>query len=138
MTAWNGKPPFSLRKTVNVSETCLRCHGQFPWQNMEGLAGPWHEIRDDMEPEGTNGCLTCHETIRTNRHKVGYLKAAAIEEAAKAGSSDTCYGCHGGRAWYRISYPYPRTPWPDMPKDTPDWAKGRPTAADARFRIDAK
>ncbi len=133
MTSWNGKPPFSLRKMVNTSETCLRCHGSFPWQNMEGLSGPWHEIREDMEPEGTNGCLACHETIRTSRHQVNYLKAAGIEEAAKD-SSDTCYGCHGGRAWYRISYPYPRTPWPDMPKDAPDWAKGRPTAADARFR----
>ena len=134
MTSWNGKPPFTLRKTVNPSETCLRCHGQFPWQNMEGLSGPWHEIRADMEPEGTpNGCLVCHESIRTSRHQVNYLKPKGIEDAAKE-SSDTCYGCHGGRAWYRISYPYARTPWPDMPKDTPEWAKSRPTAADARFR----
>ncbi len=138
MTSWNGKPPFTLRKMVNTSETCLRCHGQFPWQNMEGLSGPWHEIRADMEPEGTpNGCTVCHETIRTERHKVTYLKAAGIDEAAKD-SSDSCYGCHGGRAWYRISYPYPRTPWPDMPKDTPEWAKSRPTASDARFRLQGK
>jgi len=129
--------PFTLRKMVNPSETCLKCHGQFPYQNME-LPGPWHEIRADMEPEGTaNGCLTCHETIRTSRHKVIYLKAAGIEEAAKE-SSDLCYGCHGGRSWYRISYPYARTPWPDMPADTPEWAKARPTASDARFRIEAK
>ena len=130
--------PFSLRKMVNTSETCLRCHGSFPWQNMEGLSGPWHEIRADMEPEGVaNGCTTCHETIRTERHKVNYLKAAGIEEAAKE-SSDTCYGCHGGRSWYRISYPFPRHPWPDMPKDTPEWAKSRPTQSDARFRLETK
>lgn len=129
--------PFTLRKMVNPSETCLRCHGSFPWKNME-LPGPWHEIRADMEPEGTpNGCLTCHETIRTARHRVTYLKAAGIEQAAKE-SSDVCLGCHGGRAWYRISYPFPRTPWPDMPKDTPVWAKDRPTAPDARFELGTK
>lgn len=137
-TSWNGKPPFTLRKMVNPSETCLRCHGQFPWQNMEGLSGPWHEIRADFEPEGTaNGCIVCHETIRTSRHQVNYLKAAGIDDAAKE-SSDTCYGCHGGRSWYRISYPYPRSAWPDMPKDVPDWAKSRPTAPDARFRLTGK
>lgn len=136
--SWNGQPPFNMRKMVNPSETCLRCHGQFPWQNMEGLSGPWHEIRADMEPEGTaNGCTVCHETIRTERHKVTYLKAAGIEEAGKE-SSDACYGCHGGRSWYRISYPYPRTPWPDMPKDVPEWAKSRPSAPDARFRLTGK
>ena len=129
--------PFTLRKMVDPSETCLKCHGQFPYQSME-LPGPWHEIRADMEPEGTaNGCLTCHETIRTNRHQVNYLKAAGIEEAAKE-NSDVCYGCHGGRSWYRISYPYPRTAWPDMPADTPEWAKGRPTEPEARFRLQAK
>ena len=130
--------PFTLRKMVNPSETCLKCHGQFPWQNMEGLTGSWHEIRADMEPEGVaNGCLACHETIRTSRHQVNYLKAAGIEEAAKE-SSEACYGCHGGRSWYRISYPYPRSPWPDMPTDTPEWAKSRPTAPEARFRLQPK
>lgn len=130
--------PYTLRKMVNPSETCLKCHGQFPWQNMEGLTGPWHEIRADMEPEGVaNGCLACHETIRTTRHQVTYLKAAGIEDAAKE-SSDVCYGCHGGRSWYRISYPYPRSAWPDMPTDTPDWAKARPTEPEARFRLQPK
>ena len=129
--------PFTLRKMMEPSETCLRCHGQFPYQNME-LPGPWHEIRADMEPEGVaNGCMTCHETIRTSRHHVNYLDAAGIEAAAKE-SSDTCYGCHGGRAWYRLSYPFPRTPWPDMPKDTPDWAKDRPTAPEQRFKLGTK
>ena len=53
----------------------------------------------------------------------------------KAGkdSADACHGCHGGRAWYRISYPYARTPWPDMPTEVPEWAKSRPTQSEARF-----
>jgi hypothetical protein len=126
---------FTLRKMVNPSKTCLRCHGAFPWRNMEGLSGPWREVRKDMEPEGTaNGCLVCHEeTFRTNRHKVTYLKGEAIEALAR-NNSDVCYGCHGGRQWYRISYPYPRTPWPDMPAETPDWAKNRPTQSEERYR----
>lgn len=139
VTSWNnGNPPFTLRKMVNPSETCLRCHGQFPAENM-GLAGKWHELRADLETaDAPNGCLSCHaETFRTARHQVTYLKTKEIEDAAKAGSSDTCYGCHGGRAWYRVSYPYPRTPWPDMPTDMPDWAKDRPTSADARFKLPA-
>ncbi|MEZ5825578.1 MAG: hypothetical protein R3C97_12825 [Geminicoccaceae bacterium] len=126
-------PAFTLRKMVNPSDTCLRCHGSFPWENMEGLAGPWHEIRADFEFEpGENGCLTCHgDLFRTVRHQVTYLHADRIEELAQE-SSDVCYGCHGGRAWYRISYPFPRTPWPDMPEETPEWATGRATASDVR------
>lgn len=137
LTANNGAAPFTLRKRVNPTETCLRCHGSFPVKSME-LPGPWHEVRADMEPEGTpNGCLTCHANIRTERHKVSYLKADGIETAAE-NSSDTCYGCHGGRQWYRISYPYPRTPWPDMPTELPDWAKGRPTKSDPRYQSTGK
>jgi hypothetical protein len=48
-----------------------------------------------------------------------------------------CYGCHGGRQWYRISFPYPRHSWAGMPEETPDWAKNRPTESEARFRIPA-
>ena len=70
--------------------------------------------------------------FRTNRHNVTYLKAAGIENLAQAGS-DTCYGCHGGRAWYRISYPYPRHAWPGMDPEVPEWAKDRPTASDPRY-----
>lgn len=129
------QPPFNLRRTVNTAETCLRCHGAFPAEAM-GLPEPWHEMRDALESAETpNGCLSCHaENFRTVRHNVTYLKAAGIEQAAQT-SSDTCYGCHGGRAWYRISYPYPRTPWPNMPDETPDWAKDRPRQSDPRFAL---
>ncbi|WP_130471970.1 hypothetical protein [Candidatus Magnetaquicoccus inordinatus] len=120
---------FTLRKTVNVEESCLRCHGRFPYESME-LPGPWHEVGADMQ----NNCLLCHATIRTKRHQVSYLHGKAIEELAEK-DSDLCYGCHGGRAWYRLSYPYPRHPWPDMPKTTPDWAKGRPSDSEQRFRL---
>lgn len=118
---------FTLRKQVNPETTCLKCHGQFPWQPM-GLPGPWEEHKAVFG----NNCQTCHAAIRTKRHEVSYLNAAAIEQAGKD-SADTCYGCHGGRAWYRISYPYARTPWPDMPAEVPDWAKDRPTRSEARF-----
>ena len=130
-------PAFALRKMVNPTDTCLRCHGDFPWEIMEGLTGPWHEIRGDFEFEpGENGCLTCHgELFRTVRHQVSYLQADRIEELAQE-SSDVCYGCHGGRAWYQISYPYPRHPWPDMPEEIPEWAADRSTESDPRYRLD--
>lgn len=118
---------FALRKQVNPETTCLKCHGPFPWQPM-GLPGPWEEHKAAFG----NNCLTCHAAIRTKRHEVTYLNAAAIEQAGKDGA-DACYGCHGGRSWYRIGYPYPRTPWPDMPAEVPEWAKDRPTQSEARF-----
>lgn len=118
---------FTLRKQVNPETACLRCHGQFSWQLM-GLPGPWEEHKAVFG----NNCQTCHAAIRTKRHEVTYLNAAAIEEAGKAGA-DACYGCHGGRAWYRIAHPYARTPWPDMPAEVPEWAKSRPTQSEARF-----
>lgn len=131
-----------MRKSVNPSKTCLLCHGKFPFENMVGLEGPWHEARKDLEdpedPDMRNGCMTCHgETYRTVRHQVSYLKADNIEKIAKQGSSDSCYGCHGGRQWYRISYPYPRHKWPDMEDvidEMPEWAKNRPTESDARYK----
>lgn len=132
----SASPEFTLRKMVNPSETCLRCHGSFPYENME-LEGPWHEIRADMEwPEAPNGCLSCHaESYRTVRHQVNYLNSENIERIAREGSSDSCYGCHGGRAWYRISYPYPRHPWPDMDTEIPEWAVDRPTESDAQYAL---
>lgn len=122
-----GDTSFTLRKQVNPETTCLRCHGEFPWQLM-GLPGPW----DEHKATFGNSCLTCHASIRTTRHEVTYLNAEAIERAGKE-ASESCHGCHGGRSWYRISYPYPRTPWPGMPSDIPDWAKNRTTQSEARF-----
>ena len=130
---------YTLRKTVDPSKTCLRCHGKFPFEFMEGLEDDWSKIRKDFEDEETpNGCLAaCHgETFRTVRHQVTYLKPENIEKLAQK-SSDVCYGCHGGRRWYRISYPYPRNPWPgmkDVVPETPEWAKNRPTQSEARYR----
>ncbi len=133
-----GAPNFTLRKMVNPSETCLRCHGSYPGEIM-GLPPKWEETREALEsPEAPNGCLTCHaEQFRLNRHAVTYLHGQKIEELAKT-SSDVCYGCHGGRQWYRISYPYPRHPWQGMPDETPDWAKDRAKESDARFALPKK
>src|SRR5262249_10529108 len=66
----NGAPPFTLRKMVNPSETCLRCHGSHPAEIM-GLSGTWEENREALEsPETPNACLSCHaETFRTKRHQ---------------------------------------------------------------------
>lgn len=122
---------FTLRKQVNPETTCLKCHGQMNIQVM-GLPSPWHESKEMFG----NSCLTCHAAIRTTRHQVNYLKAEAIE-AAGAKNADTCYGCHGGRSWYRIAYPYPRHAWDGMAPDVPDWAKDRPTESEARFRMTA-
>lgn len=131
-------PEFTLRKMVNPSTTCLLCHGAMPDpEEIMGLSGPWHESRADFEDEETlNGCLSCHgeDGFRTNRHHVSYLNAANIEDLATAGS-DTCYGCHGGRKWYRISYPYPRHAWPDMDEDTPEWALERPTQSAPQYQL---
>jgi hypothetical protein len=125
---------FTLRKQVNPETTCLKCHGQMPAKEIMGLPGPWSEIRDQFK----NDCLLCHAAFRTNRHQVSYLKSDAIEEAAKAGAAtgtggDVCYGCHGGRPWYRIAYPYARNPWPGMPEGTPEWARLRPRHSELRF-----
>ena len=117
----------TLRKQVNPETVCLKCHGQMNYVVM-GLPGPWQEVGEQMG----NDCLVCHANIRTDRHNVNYLNAEAIEAAGK-GNADVCYGCHGGRAWYRIAYPYPRHPWPNMPADTPDWAKDRPAYSEPRF-----
>ena len=122
---------FTLRKQVNPETTCLKCHGQMNIQVM-GLPSPWHESKEMFG----NSCLTCHAAIRTTRHQVNYLKAEAIE-AAGARNADTCYGCHGGRSWYRIAYHYPRHAWDGMAPEVPDWAKDRPTESEARFRMTA-
>ncbi len=133
-----GDTSHSLRKMIVPSQTCLMCHGKFPVEYMDGLEGTWPEIRVDFEDEETpNGCLTGHEDLyRTVRHQVTFLNSQAIEEEGAKGS-DSCYGCHGGRQWYRISYPYPRNPWPDMEDivdGTPEWAIDRPVQSDPRYR----
>lgn len=118
----------TLRKSVNPG-ICLMCHGSNPYQMM-GLPSPWSESRSMFQ----DNCLLCHVSIRMTRHQVNFLKADAIEEAAK-NDSDVCYGCHGGRQWYRIPFPYPRHAWSGMAKDVPDWAKDRPTESEPRFQI---
>ena len=122
---------FTLRKTVNTETTCLKCHGPMNIQVM-GLPSPWPESKEMFG----NSCLTCHAAIRTNRHQVNYLKGEAIEAAGQK-NADVCYGCHGGRSWYRIEYPYPRHPWEGMAPEIPDWAKDRPVVSEARFALPA-
>ncbi len=123
----NSQPSLTMRKMVDPN-VCLMCHGQFPYQNM-GLTGPWHQSGATFQ----NNCLLCHAGIRTARHNVNFLKPAEIEKEG-ALNSDSCYGCHGGRAWYRVSFPYPRHTWPGA-TPAPDWAKDRPTESDLRFLI---
>lgn len=125
-----GQPDLIERKHVNP-DVCLMCHGTFNYQVM-GVPGSWIEHGQLF---GDN-CLTCHAAIRTNRHQVNFLKPTAIEDAAKQ-TSDVCYGCHGGRAWYRIYFPYPRHSWPGDGGVVPDWAKGRPTSSNPRFSVSA-
>ncbi len=120
---------YTLRKQVNP-KTCLMCHGDNPYEIM-ALPSPWEESRDLFQ----NNCLLCHSNIRTNRHQVNFLKADAIEEAGKE-NADVCFGCHGGRQWYRIPYPYPRHKWEGMAKEVPEWAKDRPTESEPRFRLE--
>jgi hypothetical protein len=123
---------FVLRKMVDPETTCLRCHGDMNWINM-GIPGSWAENGKLFQ----DNCMTCHLAIRTNRHQVTYLKADAIEEAGKE-NSDSCYGCHGGRKWYRIQYSYPRHAWPGGGDVVPEWAKDRPTESEERFRLSNK
>jgi flagellar basal body-associated protein FliL len=127
---------FTLRKQVNPSNSCLLCHGAFPVTNM-GLEGSWSELREGFESEDApNGCLVCHaEQFRTVRHQVDYLNAGTIEKLAQNSSSDLCFGCHGGRKWYRNSYPYPRHPWPGMDPEVPEWAKGRAAESAPEHRL---
>jgi hypothetical protein len=122
----DGDPNLIQRKHVDPS-ICLMCHGHFPAQLM-GVPGDWREYGHLFQ----DNCLTCHNAFRTNRHQVNYLKPESIEQLAQQ-SSDVCFGCHGGRSWFRISFPYPRNPWPGMADDVPEWAKNRPTQSDPRF-----
>lgn len=126
-SADNQNVALTLRKMVNPETSCLKCHGKMDHEIM-GLPGPWNEVKATFQ----NNCLLCHSGIRTNRHQVNYLRADQIE-ALGAKDGNVCFGCHGGRSWYRIAYPYTRHPWEGMSPDTPDWAKKRPTETDVRF-----
>ncbi|MBL3591226.1 MAG: hypothetical protein JMN24_15755 [gamma proteobacterium endosymbiont of Lamellibrachia anaximandri] len=117
-----------LRKTVNP-DICLMCHGKFDYKVMAGLTGDWAEVADTFNGD----CVTCHKEFRTKRHKLNFLNEKEIEKAGEE-DSNTCYGCHGGRAWYAIAYPYVRRAWlKRMPGALPEWAKDRPTEYTKRF-----
>lgn len=111
---------------------CVMCHGKHNAAVMGIPPGDWRETGETFN----FNCMLCHAGIRTNRHQVNFLNADAIEAAAKE-NPDVCFGCHGGRAWYRIAYPYPRNDWPGSGGAVPDWAKDRPTESEERFRIPA-
>ena len=124
-----GDPTLTQRKHVDPN-ICLMCHGKHNGVIMGVPPGDWREIGSIFN----SNCLTCHAAIRTNRHQVNFLKPKAIEEAA-ATEPDVCFGCHGGRAWYRIEFPYARHIWPGSGDAVPDWAKTRPTKSEPRFLI---
>jgi hypothetical protein len=126
-----GDPTLTQRKHVDPN-ICLMCHGKHNAVIMGVPPGDWREIGSIFN----FNCLTCHAAVRTNRHQVNFLKPKAIEEAAAA-DPDVCFGCHGGRAWYRIEFPYPRHAWPGSGDTVPDWAKNRPTKSEARFLVGA-
>lgn len=89
--------PLALRKRVHPG-ICLRCHGQFP-DHQPLLGNDWRAERADFD----NDCRVCHAADRARRHTSPWLDAARIESLA-IGNGDVCYGCHGGRAWYRVAY----------------------------------
>ncbi len=126
----DGPTAIVQRKMVDPN-ICLMCHGQFPWKVMTGLSGPWSESGEMF----ANNCMACHVAFRTQRHQVNFLRTEAIETAGMA-DGDSCYGCHGGRAWYRISYPYPRHEWPGIAEEVPEWAKDRPNDSEPRFLVE--
>jgi hypothetical protein len=127
-SAADSDPHLVQRKQVDP-DICLLCHGAFAYDIM--VAGADRRAFDDAFAAD---CLRCHEDVRTVRHRVNYLDADAIERFGDD-ESHSCYGCHGGRAWFNIIYPYPRNPWPDMPEETPDWARDRPTSSDPRYLL---
>lgn len=125
----NGSSELTQRKHVDPN-LCLMCHGKHNASIMGVPPGDWRESGAAFN----FNCLLCHAGIRTNRHQVNFLKPEAIEAAAQK-DPDVCFGCHGGRAWYRIAYPYPRHDWPTAGDTVPDWAKDRPTESEPRFLV---
>lgn len=124
-----GSSELTQRKQVDPN-ICLMCHGKHNAKIMGVPPGDWRETGTAFNFD----CLLCHAAIRTSRHQVNFLKPDAIEAAAKE-DPDVCFGCHGGRAWYRIEYPYPRHDWPGAGDKQPDWAKDRPTKSEPRFLV---
>jgi hypothetical protein len=124
-----GSSDLIQRKHVDP-DICVMCHGKHNAIIMGVPPGDWREAGAAFNFD----CLICHANIRTNRHQVNYLKPDAIESLAKE-NKDVCFGCHGGRAWYRIEYPYPRHPWPNAGSVIPEWAKDRPTESEPRFLV---
>lgn len=121
-TSLTAQNDLTMRKMVDPY-VCVMCHGQFDNKKM-GIPGSWHESGKLFG----DSCLTCHASIKTERHKkVTFLKADAIEKAGKQ-DSDVCFGCHGGRAWYNISFPYASHSWPGW-RDAPRGTKSRYTTA---------
>jgi len=127
-----GSSDLIQRKQVDPN-ICLMCHGQHNASIMGVPPGDWRVSGAAFQ----FNCMLCHAGIRTNRHQVNFLKADAIEAAAQK-DPDVCFGCHGGRAWYRIAYPYPRHTWPSAGATVPEWAKDRPTESEARFLVGMK
>lgn len=123
----NGDPKLTQRKHVDPN-ICLMCHGKHNASVMGIPPGDWREIGAAYN----FNCMLCHAAIRTQRHQVNFLKPKAIEDAA-TNDPDVCFGCHGGRAWYRIPFPYARNPWPGTGDAIPEWAKDRPKQSEARF-----
>ena len=119
-TSATAQTDLTMRKMVDPY-VCVMCHGQFDAKKM-GIPESWHESGKLFG----DSCFTCHATIKTERHKgISFLKAAAIEKAAKK-DNDVCFGCHGGRAWYNISFPYSSHTWPGW-RDAPQGVKSRYT-----------
>ncbi len=128
----NASSELTQRKHVDPM-ICVMCHGQHNGAVMGVAPGDWRETGQPFNFD----CLLCHQGVRTNRHQVNFLKPEAIEKAGKE-NPDVCFGCHGGRAWYRIVFPYPRHAWPGVGDAVPDWAKDRPTESEPRFRLPVK
>jgi len=124
-----GSSDLVQRKQVDPM-ICVMCHGQHNAAIMGLPEGDWRETGKMFN----HNCMTCHAAIRTTRHQVNFLRPEAIEKAGKE-NPDVCFGCHGGRSWYRIAYPYPRHPWPGSGDVVPEWAQDRPTESEARFRV---
>ncbi len=98
----------TMRKSVDPY-ICAMCHAQYNFTKM-GVPGPW----PDNSTLFADTCLTCHVAIKLERHHgISFLNAEGIEELAKK-DSNVCYGCHGGRAWYRINFPYTEKKWPGL------------------------